>query len=295
MPAPLSDAERKGLEQRQDNISAGTIDNRATTTEIMFLSRLHEATGDLRFRDAALRGIGYLLEAQYDNGGWPQFYPEGKGYRAQITFNDNAMVNVLLLLRSIARQASPYDYVPDSVAAASRRAFQKGIECILACQVWQDGRPAVWCAQHDRLTLRPCKARSYELPSLSGAESADIVLLLMSLPQPDSTLMTAIEGAVAWFRKSAIHQLKREDFINDAGEKDYRMVPDARAPRLWARFYETGTNRPFFCGRDGIRKYKVEDIEHERRNGYSWFNRAGEKVLKRYEQWKAALVPPPLP
>lgn len=286
IPEELTPDERKKAETGKSDVRRGTIDNRATTTEIDYLAKLYNATGDSRYRDAAIHGIDYLLEAQYDNGGWPQFYPEATGYHAQITFNDNAMVNVLQLLRDVARQKTPYTFLPDSTATAARRAFQKGIGCILTCQVKQNGQPTVWCAQHDRKTLAPCKARAYELPSLSGAESVNITLLLMSLPQPDSTVVQAVEGAVAWFRKTAITNLKREDFTNAQGEKDYRMVKTANAPRIWARFYEVETNRPFFCGRDGVKKYRVEDIEYERRNGYSWYNRAPEKVLEQYDQWK---------
>ncbi len=290
IPAELTPDERAKAETSKADVRRGTIDNRATTTEIRYLAKLYNATGDSRYRDAAIHGIDYLLEAQYDNGGWPQFHPGATGYHAQITFNDNAMVDVLHLLRDAAQKESPYTFLPDSIATAARRAFQKGIGCILACQVEQDGRPTVWCAQHDRHTLAPCKARAYELPSLSGAESANITLLLMSLPQPDPAVIKAVEGAVSWFQKTAITRLEREDFINAQGEKDYRMVEDGNAPRIWARFYEIGTNRPFFCGRDGIKKYRVEEIEHERRTGYSWYNRAPEKVLKQYSKWKAALA-----
>ena len=44
---------------------------------------------------------------------------------------------------------------------------------------------------------------------------------------------------------------------------------EAASP-LWARFYEIGTNRPIFCGRDSVIKYDVPQIEDERRNGYRW-------------------------
>ena len=43
------------------------------------------------------------LAAQYPNGGWPQSYPPGKGYARHITFNDNTMVNLLELVRDVAR------------------------------------------------------------------------------------------------------------------------------------------------------------------------------------------------
>lgn len=84
----------------------------------------------------------------------------------------------------------------------ARKAFDKGIECILRTQVRQNGELTVWCAQHDRITLEPCKARAYELPSLSGQESDNIVLLLMSLPHPSEKVIESIESAVKWFKDS---------------------------------------------------------------------------------------------
>jgi PelA/Pel-15E family pectate lyase len=49
------------------------------------------------------------------------------------------------------------------------------------------------------------------------------------------------------------------------------VVPDATAPPLWARFYEIGTNRPIFSGRDSVVKYQLSEIEYERRTGYRWY------------------------
>ena len=69
-------------------------------------------------------------------------------------------------------------------------------------------------------------------------------------------------------------------------KKDFRLVPFEVCPSLCALFYDLETNRPFFCDRDGIKKYDKSEIVHERRNGYSWYNKDGSKVLKRYEKWK---------
>lgn len=289
MPSELSAEERQKALKNKDNINQSTIDNNATTTEIRYLSRLYLATQTERYRNAALDGIGYLLRAQYDNGGWPQFWPRNKGYYTHITYNDNAMVNVMNLLRDVAEGRTPYTYVPDSIRQQARQAFDRGVECILNTQVRQDGRLTVWCAQHDEHTLAPAKARAYELPSLSGAESDNIVLLLMSLPHPSERVRAAIEAAVAWFRQVQIDGLRREYFTDEQGRRDYRMVPctpDEACEPLWARFYTLEDNRPFFCDRNGIPRYDLSHIGHERRNGYSWYNNAGTKVLKKYEQWK---------
>ena len=99
-----------------------------------------------------------------------------------------------------------------------------------------------------------------------------------------------IEDAVAWFKKSKITGIRLEKYTNDEGKKDTRVVPcaqdDAPCDPLWARFYTLDDNRPFFCDRDGVKRYSLDEIGYERRNGYSWYNNDGMDVLKRYETWR---------
>lgn len=286
MPAELSKQERKAVIAQKDNVRESTIDNDATTTEIYYLSKMYQATKDERYKKAVLDGLDYLLKAQYPNGGWPQFYPRSEGYYTEITYNDNAMVNVMEFLRGVYEKKAPYDFVPEDYIEKTRAAFNKGVDCILKTQIKKDGKLTVWCAQHDRGTLEPVKARAYELPSFSGQESDNIVLLLMSLPDPSPEIIAAVEGAIEWFKASKIEGLKKEYFTNEEGKRDYKMVECTDCPPLWARFYDLNTNKPFFCDRDGIKVYSVAEIGHERRNGYSWYNSDGLKVLKRYEKWK---------
>ena len=287
--APRGKARKKALETKND-ISLSTIDNQATTTEIIYLLRLYNATQDEKYREAAIRGLHYLFEAQYENGGWPQFYPRSKGYHIQITYNDNAMIDVLKLMHHISKGDTPFNSLSDTIRRQAELAMKKGITCILKTQVVQNEKLTVWCAQHDRKTLLPCGARAYELPSLSGQESADIVLFLMSLPNPPPQIIASIEAAVAWFKKSEIKNLRKEFFINEAGEKDYRIITchqkDSSNSVMWSRFYELETNRPFFCDRDGVKKYNLSEIGYERRNHYKWYNNKGLKVYETYEKWK---------
>jgi PelA/Pel-15E family pectate lyase len=201
------DNKEKALEIKND-VNASTIDNGATTTEIIYLSRLYNATHDETYKEAAIRGLDYLFEAQYENGGWPQFYPRPKGYYVQITYNDNAMINVMNLLRDVSNGKSPFTYLPESTRQKAQKAIDKGVECILKTQVKQHGKLTVWCAQHDRETFAPAKARAYELPSLSGAESANIVIYLMQLPNPSAEVIQSIESAVQWFKDSEIKGIK---------------------------------------------------------------------------------------
>lgn len=121
--------------------------------------------------------------------------------------------------------------------------------------------------QRDRTGERaPAGARTFEVVSLSGGESVEIVRFLMSLEEPSPAVVDAIESAVAWFRQS---ELK-----------------DAEGKPVWARFYEIGANRPIFVGRDGVVKYDVKQIDEERRENYAWYVYDAAKLLsKDYPAW----------
>lgn len=210
MTAPLSDTELQAVLSEKSRRDDSTTDNDATNMQLVYLARLYRATGDTRFRDAFVQGVEYLLSGQYTNGGWPQFWPEMRDYQIHITYNDDAMVNTLTLLRDIAAGCEPYDsdLVGKSLRKRLVRAFNRGIDCILRTQIIVDGEPTVWCQQHDRETFAPAGARSYELPSFCSQESAAIVRLLMELPHPDARVKRAVHGAMRWFDTYKITGLK---------------------------------------------------------------------------------------
>jgi PelA/Pel-15E family pectate lyase len=56
--------------------------------------------------------------------------------------------------------------------------------------------------------------------------------------------------------------------------------------RCRPRFYTTQFGRPFFCGRDGVKKNRFSEIEAERRNGYAWYGQWGKDVATLYGRWK---------
>ncbi len=281
-PQILAEIEREG--------AADTIDNGATTTPMRFLALVAEATGDVQCRDAFDRGLEYLLAAQYPNGGWPQFFPLRAGYYSHVTFNDDAMVNVLVLLRDVAAGKAPYGFVSAPQRARAGAALVRGIEVILRTQIRQDGKLTAWCAQYDEKTLEPAWARKYEPPSLSGHESVGITRFLMGIDSPSPEVLAAIEAAVAWLRSAAITGVRVEDFQNADGRKDRRVVADASAPLLWARFYELGTQRPMFLGRDSKVHYSLAEVEYERRNGYAYYGDWPASLLSNdYPRWRARL------
>ena len=273
-----------------------TIDNGATYSELELLARaisLEPATGERHdiLLPAFNAGFDALLSAQYPNGGWPQRFPADalrqSNYGKHITFNDNAMARVLLLMDNASKGAKPYAFVDDARRQKANTAFDKGIDCILNCQVTLDGKLTGWCAQHDESTLKPVGARAYELPSLSGSEGADLVILLMKLDNPSPRVKQSIEAAAAWFDAAKITGKRVQNTTTPEGRD--RIVVDDPASVLWARFYDLDSpypGKPFFCGRDGIKKWNMADIERERRAGYAWYGNWGEKVAREFAAWK---------
>jgi PelA/Pel-15E family pectate lyase len=266
-----------------------TIDNNATVREIRHLAKAFNDTKNEKYKESAEKAIAYLLKMQYENGGFPQFYPDTSNYRKHITYNDNAMIRVLELLKDVSEAKNAFENVGNTYREKAKNAVERGIDCILKTQIVADGKLTIWCAQHHYQTLAPVKARAFELASYSGSESVDIIEFLMKLDKPTPSVKKAISSGVTFFEAVKITGFKTER-IKDAtltrGE-DVIVKPEPNAV-MWARFYDLDTQKPFFCGRDGIKKATLAEIENERRAGYAWYGTwAADLLNKKYPKWKA--------
>jgi len=295
MAVLLSEADKASARKTTDKKDS-TIDNGATHTQIRYLAEVYYATKLKRFREGLIKGVDYLLEAQYPNGGWPQFYPlEGhQDYSRSITFNDGAMIGAMSVLHDIAQRKRPYAFIDPDHCEKARKAVEKGIECILKCQIIVDGQLTGWCQQYDEKTLEPRPARSYEKVSICGSDSADIVRFLMGIDRPSQRIIKSIEGAIVWFNQVKLTGIrligKPMPFVERRVDKV--VIEDANAPPIWARFYQIGTNRPIFCGRDGIIKFRMAEIEQERRMGYAWYGYWPADLLANdYPAWRKKWTP----
>ena len=274
----------------------GTFDNSATTDELRFLARMLGASdfGPAQsYSNAFARGLDYILKAQYTNGGWPQYAPPpANKYHRHITFNDNSIARLMIFLREVATEKR-YGFVGQRQRLAAQRAFDRGVGCILRCQITVNGKLTAWCAQHDEIDFSPRPARTYELASLSGSESVGIVRLLMSLEQPSPEVIRAVDAAAAWLESAKLPGLKVEQITdkNSPEGTDKVVVKDTNARPMWARFYDIETGQAIFAGRDGVKKYSLAEIEYERRDGYSWLGYWPEALLvKEYPAWKAKVA-----
>lgn len=291
----LTDAEREAVIAAKTRVDDSTIDNGATTSQMIFLARLYQATGEERYRTAFTAALKYLLDGQYENGGWPQIWPKTEGYHAHITFNDDAIVNILEIFDDIRNEQSPYE--GDLIDKATRKqvatAFDKGIDCILKCQIFVDGEPTVWCQQHYKDTFAPAPARAFELASYCTQESAAIVKLLMSLPKPSKRVKAAIHGAMKWFDTYKLTGVRYVRTGWRPGERrDAKLVEDASANLpLWGRFYDFEYCEPYVCDRDGILRRRLDQIGLERRTGYSWYGSRAAELYPLYEEWAERFDP----
>jgi PelA/Pel-15E family pectate lyase len=290
MAAMLTATELSALAAKKGDVSETTIDNRTSYTQVAFLAKMITASklkpsppvNLPKYIDGFFKGFDYLLAAQYENGGWPQYWPLRTGYYTHITFNDDAMIGVMRVLRDAARGESDYAFVDQARRDKAARAVAKGVALILKLQIEIAGKKTVWGQQYDEYTLKLAWARKYEPPCLTAGESVGIVRFLMDEPQtPD--IRAAIESAIAWYKTNELNGIRweRKDGQNS-------VVKDPTAPSLWSRYYEVETMKPIFLGRDSVIHYDVMQIEAERRNGYAWYVSTPNALLdKDYPAWKA--------
>ena len=241
-------------------IERGRPGRNGTINPMRFLARLYEATGQERFLEGFYRGLDYLLAAQYPSGGWPNDYPDPRGNAAYVTFNDNAMADIMQFILDMLRGKPPFGFITDEYKKRLKESYTKAIDFILKAQIVVDGRPTAWGQQHDPVSYEPRPYRVFEPAAISGAESVGIIRILQSVEDPPQEVLQAILFALEWLEEV--------------------RLPDGR----WARFYEIGTNRPIFVGRDGIIRYDISEIDLERQLGYAWYGTWGESLLTEVRQ-----------
>ena len=219
------------------------LDNTATTQEMRFLAKVYQKTKVEKYRESFLKALNMIFAAEKGCGGWSQYWPlsGGGSYQDYITFNDDLMTNVMKILKDITTNKGDFADITDEANRTKCQAsFDKAIECIINCQVDDNGTKAAWCAQHDPDDFLPMEGRPHELPSISGYESANLLSYLMTIEKPSEALQNTIHTAVAWldahkYRDNAAV----EDFTNANGEADRRIV-DKQGSAVWGRFIQLG-------------------------------------------------------
>jgi len=264
-----------------------TFDNRSTTEQLYFLAYVWDATQRDDCKVAFLKGLDFVLSAQFPNGGWPQVYPLEGGYHDDITFNDDAMTRVVRLLHAIDAREPYFSFVDDGRREKAAAALAAGVRCILKLQIEQDGAKSVWCAQFDPITLQPSNARKFEPATLSGGESANVLEFLMSISDPSPETIAAIESGLAWFEKHKITDIKKSQ---RDGITTYETDPSSTEV-YWARFYDLKTGKPVFPGRDGVLHETYAAMSGGKNVGYDYYTTQPASLLNAgQKKWRKMLA-----
>lgn len=290
--AILNDAQKDSIRASKGKTNT-TFDNDCTHTHIAALCVAYTATLRNEYKEGALKGLNFILESQYKNGGWPQYYPLEHHYSRHITYNDGVFKGIMVLLKDIIDKKPQYTFIDDVYLKKLTKAYEKGMDCILITQINDIGTPTAWCQQYDEETLQPAWARKFEPIAICNKESADLVLFLMSINSPSKEVKNAIENAVTWFEASKIYNTKVETVLAPdtvttfrVSKTDKIVINDVTALPIWTRYYELKTHRPMFCNRDSKVVYSLAEVERERRDGYAWYTYDPQKVLDQYPIWK---------
>jgi PelA/Pel-15E family pectate lyase len=295
--AVLTKEQKDSLVQAKKILNT-TFDNGTSYTHVAALAQIYTVTHVQKYKDAALRGIDFILAAQYKNGGWPQYYPLEDNYSRYITYNDGAFEGIMEVLKDIIERKPRYTFIDNGYMKKIKDAYNKGLDCIIKTQINDNGKLTAWCQQYDEVHMQPAWARKFEPPSICNGESSDIVLFLMSLQNPDKKIINAVQNAVAWFEESKILNTRVKVIKAPTMQTPFRVsttdrvvVNDPGAPPIWTRYYELKTHRPLFCNRDSKVVYSLAEVDRERRDGYGWYTYAPQKVLDNYHSWQKKWAP----
>lgn len=254
--------------QKQPYHYAGTLDNRSTTEQLRFLARRFTASPDEKIRTSLERGIDYLLEAQFPNGGWPQNYPLEGSYHDSIALNDDAMPHAIEVLMEAASGGGAWSWLDPGRKKSASAAAQRGILALLQMQVKIAGKPTVWSAQYDPFTMQPVSARGYELAGLSGGESVSVLRLLFKVRPVTPQITAAVDAGMAWFAANSLEG----------------------NPEGWSRFYHLSNLKPFFPGKlDGKAWPSEEAMRKVNPGGYDFGTKKPRDLPKYHAKWLKTL------
>lgn len=288
---------------------ATSIDDSITTSEIRFLLRVAHVTNIAKYKKSAELGIKYLLNAQYKIGGWPQIYPNKGSYGKYITFNDNAMFNVMKVLEDVI--SYKFTWLSRDIVEQSREAYWKGIDYIVKAQILIDNKKTGWAQQY--IDYKPAQGRIFEIPSVSTRQTNRILWLLGRVKNPSEHVLDAYINAIGWLKSVKIDGYSYEKIPNPFYPGNFSLVikEDPLAPRsivkqfnykpydwvlkpssgkkqLWASFYDLEKNIPVFSDWTGKAYYSLSDIQYERRVNYSpWYaDWSSNTIGSSWDHWK---------
>jgi hypothetical protein len=234
----------------------GTFDDETTQGALIFLMELDREIDREWLTETIERGLQFILNSQFDNGAWPQWYPLDGGYSDYYTYNDSAINDCIRVLLKAHALYGDERYLTGA---------ERGGEFIIRSQISQT--QAGWAQQYNH-EMQPARARSFEPAGVCSAVTARNIRTLtqLYLYTGNRRYLHPTPAAIDWLERSKI------------------------GDNQWSRLYELETNRPIYGDRGGELHYDLMEISEERRQGYSWQNGFG--VTSAVSYYLQAIVNP---
>ncbi len=241
----LTATEFKTYKSASSRAEHSCFDNGSTTQEMRFLAKVYNKTHEERYLTSLKKALNLIFTAGKNlKGGWAQYWPlssDKYSYQNYITFNDDLMTNIMKLLMEIYQDKGDFAGLFDEETRTKcKTQFDSAIECVINCQVDDNGVKSAWCAQHDPADFLPVEGRPHELPSISGCESAALLSFLMTVPSPSKELQECITAGVTWLENHKyMENAAIADYTNSDGVAD-RHIVTRQGSNLWGRFIQIG-------------------------------------------------------
>jgi hypothetical protein len=248
------------LEEFHHYYGNATFDDAGTSEASQFLLRMYLEKREQKYSGPLEKAVTFVLDSQYDNGGWPQRFPfvddapalHGRpDYTRHITFNDDvAGENIKFLLMV-------YQALADDRA---RAAIDRAMNIFPA--TLQSTPQAGWGLQHTADTLAPVGARSYEPDALVASATAGNVSLMLDFFEwtGERRFLERLPEVFTWLESVRL------------------PASEVQMPgREYPTFIELGSNKALINHRHGSNVV----------NGAYYQDHESRKPIRHYSQWRA--------
>lgn len=192
------------LEEFQHYYANSTFDDDVTSDAARFLLRIYLEKLDPAYKPPLDKAIGFILESQYPNGGWPQRYPlkydfnkhGHPDYTSFYTFNDDVIwENIHFLIQCYLTLGEERLLDP----------IYRGMNFYLLAQ----DECGAWGQQLD-MGMQTAGARTYEPAAFMPSTTFTNAMLLLKFYQytGDRKFITRIPEAIRWLEETKLPEEK---------------------------------------------------------------------------------------
>ena len=263
------------LEEFQHYYGNATFDDEATMHCAEFLLRIYLEKKSAEFYVALQKAIGFFLQSQYDNGGWPQRYPlmydhpfRGKAdYSSFVTINDDVMPRNIEFLIQCYRSLGMKEL---------KEPIMKAMYCLRDLQ--QPLPLAGWADQYSVKDLKPAHARSYEPRAVNTGTTVAMIRQMIHFYHltGDKSFLKGIPNAIRFLESVQLPS----DMVAQLGRR-----PLGEGDIFMPRFLDPDSGKPMYVHRKGSNvangQYYTDSIPEGTIAHYSSFMTTNPTMLRK--------------